>query len=119
VLDPGKVEEAQSQVTYSEFSTTADVVIYRTKGHGRDRVKVRCDESPGRAIGEREYIRLDLPAGKHRCQIENHSPQELAVEAGQEYFFQLRRSGVAWELKSVTAGEGEDSIENADPAPKK
>jgi hypothetical protein len=118
VLDPAKVEGAQSQVTYSEFSTTADVVIYRTKGHGRDRVRVRCDENFGRAIGEREYIRLDLPAGKHRCRIENHSPQELAVEPGQEYFFQLRRSGVGWELKSVTVGEGEDSIENADPAPK-
>ena len=117
-LDAMKVEEAQASVTFSESPTDGDVVIYRTKSHSRERVRVHCDERFSRSIGEREFIRLNLSAGKHRCQIENQSPLELMVEAGREYFFHLRRSSRAWELRAVTAGEGEDSIENGDPAPR-
>ena len=117
-LDSAKVEDAQSRVTFSEFSTTVDVVIYRTKGHSRERPRVRCDESRARPIGEREFIHLDLPAGKHHCQIADQPLQEFSVDPGQEYFFHLQLAGSRWELKPVSVGEGEDSIENADPAPK-
>ena len=117
-LDSAKVEEAQSRVTFSEFASTVDVVIYRTKGHSRERPRVRCDETLPRSIGEREFIHLDLEAGKHHCQIADQPLQEFSVEAGQEYFFHLQLSGSRWEMKPVSVGEGEDSIENADPAPK-
>lgn len=117
-LDSAKVEEAQSRVTFSEFATTVDVVIYRTKGHSRERPRVRCDETLPRSIGEREFIHLDLETGKHHCQIADQPLQEFSVEAGQEYFFHLQLSGSRWEMKPVSVGEGEDSIENADPAPK-
>jgi len=116
-LDREQVEAAQDRVSFSHFETPADVTIYRTKGHGRDRPRVRCDGS-GRSIGEREYLHLNLPPGKHSCQVENQKPQELALERGQEYFFHLQRAGSGWELKPVSIGEGEDSIEGADPAPK-
>jgi len=117
-LDRAKVEEAQARVSYSQFESTADVTIYRTKGQRGERPRFLCDRNLGRKIGEREYIRLDLTPGKHSCQIENQPPKEISVLAGQEYFFHLQRAGSGWELKQVTVGEGEDSIENADPAPK-
>jgi hypothetical protein len=114
-LDVAKVQEAQARVSYSEAE--ADVTIYRTKGQGSHRPRVLCDASVGRRIGEREYIHLNLAPGKHSCQIETQSPKEISVDAGQEYFLHLRRSGSGWELKQVSVGEGEDSVENADPAP--
>jgi hypothetical protein len=116
-LDREKVEGAQDQVSFMEFETTADVTIYRTKGNGRDRPRVLCD-GMGRSIGEHEYIHLNLAPGKHSCRIESQAPEEIAVERGAEYYFHLQRSGSGWGLKRVTVGEGEDSIANADPAPK-
>jgi len=116
-LDREKVEDIQDQVSFHQFDTAADVTIYRTKGHGRDRPRVLCDGS-GRPIGEREYLHLNLSAGKHSCQVENQKPQVIALERAQEYFFHLQPAGSGWELKAVTIGEGEDSIEDADPAPK-
>ena len=116
-LDREKVEGAQDQVSFTEFETTADVTIYRTKGHGRDRPRVLCD-GIGRSIGQHEYIHLNLVPGKHSCRIENQAPEEIVVERGAEYYFHLQHSGSGWGLKQVTVGEGEDSIETADPAQK-
>jgi hypothetical protein len=104
-LDREKVDEAQDQISFSGFETTADVTIYRTKGHGRDRTRVWCD-GIGRAIGEREYIHLNLVPGKHSCQIETQKPDEIVVDRGQEYFFHLERSGSGWKMRHVTIGEG-------------
>ena len=117
-VDREKVEAAQDRVSFSQFDTTADVTVYRTKGRGKDRPRFLCDGSLGRRIGEREYIHLNLAPGKHSCQIEDQKPQEIAVERGKEYFFHMQRSGPGWELKHVTIGEGEDGIDNEDPAPK-
>ena len=116
-LDRARVEEVQAQASFYQLQSTADVTIYRTKGHGRERPRVLCDGNLGRQIGEREFIHLDMPAGKHSCQIENQTPKEITVEAGHEYYLHMQRSGSSWDLKQVTVGEGEDSIENADPAP--
>jgi hypothetical protein len=116
-LDRARVEEAQASF-YQFQSTVVDVTIYRTKGHGHERPRVLCDGNLGRQIGEREFMHLNMSAGKHSCQIENQTPKEITVEGGHEYYLHLQRSGSSWELKQVTVGEGEDSIEDADPAPK-
>jgi hypothetical protein len=117
-LDATKLQEAQDRVSFSQFETTANLMIYRTKGHGSDRARILCDGNIVGRIGERQYLHVDLTPGTHSCQVENQKPREITVQVGQEYFLHLQRSGSGWELKPVTEGEGEDSIENADLAPK-
>jgi hypothetical protein len=118
VLDATKVEEAQNRVSFSQFETTADLTIYRTKGHGRDRPRILCDGRLAGRVGEQQYLHLDLAPGLHTCLAENQKPREITVQVGQAYYLHLQRSGSNWELKPVSEGEGEDSIESADPAPK-
>src|SRR5215472_12615742 len=93
VLDAIKVEQAQDRVSFSQFDTTADLTIYRTKGHGSDRPRILCDGNLVGRIGERQYLHMDLAPGTHTCQVENRRPREVTVQVGQAYFLHLQRSG--------------------------
>jgi hypothetical protein len=115
-LDSTKVEEAQDRVSFTQFETTADATIYRTKGHGGDRVRILVDGKLAGQIGEKQYLHLDLAPGEHSFQIESQAAQVIKVQMGREYYFHLRPRAGSWELKTVTTGEGEDSIADADPA---
>jgi len=116
VLDSAKIEDAQARVSFTQFETTADATIYRTKGHGGTRLRVLCDGKLAGQIGELQYLHLDLAPGEHSFQIENQPALLIKIQIGQEYYFHLQPHLGDWELKQVTTGEGEDSIANADPA---
>jgi hypothetical protein len=111
-LDYSEVKDAQALLPLP--SPAAMLMIFRMKGHSKDRPVLTCDGGAVVPIGEKQYATLQVVPGKHTCRVGDRQPVELMADAGEEYFFHLQRGTMAdsWDLKPVTTSEGEDSIAN-------
>lgn len=117
-INPAELKDAQALLPIP--NPTAVLTIFRAKGHREILAQISCDDKEVAAVGEREFVSLELSPGKHSCHADGQPPVEFTVEAGEEYFLraQYRTFGSAWELKMLTAAEGEDSVSSLEPAEK-
>jgi len=115
-LNRSEVELAQAQLPLS--GAAALVTIYRTDDHSHDLVTVLCDGERVAQIGERQYASKELAPGSHSCQVEGEKALAIVAVGGEEYYARLhpRDSGKNWELKLVTAVEGENAVATAEMA---
>jgi len=117
VRDLGEVKDAQAAVSSS--TDIATLTVYRMKGRVDDRPDVSCDGADVGHIGAGQYAVADLAPGTHSCRAENQEKLEITAHEGEDYFVQLKPSGIGgWSLKMVDAGEGEDSVIDLAPANK-
>ncbi len=116
LLDVTRVEQAQADLPLP--NSTAVLTVYRQKGHREDSPALYCDEKKIGALGELQYLSLELTPGKHILRA--GGPMEITVAAGQEYFVRVdwRTFSGKWELKVVENAEGEDAVGAAEPASK-
>jgi hypothetical protein len=117
-IDPVELKDAQTLLPIP--NPTAMLTIFRGKGHGEMQPRVSCDDKQVAAVGERQYTTLELVTGKHACHTDRQPPVEFTADAGEDYFLrvQYRTFASVWELKILTAAEGEDSISSLQPAGK-
>jgi len=117
-VDPAELKDAQALLPIP--NPTGVLTIFRAKGHRELRPQISCDDKEVAAVGEREFVTLELSPGKHSCHADGQPAVEFTVEAGEDYFLraQYRMFGSALELKMLTAAEGEDSVSSLDPAAK-
>ena len=114
-LDRSAVEQAQAQLPIS--TSTAVLTIYRTKDDHHSQVPVSCDGKQVAQIGERQYAVVELAPGAHSCQIAAEKALTITAAVSEEYFIHLQpRMFGGWELKLVSASEGEDGIAGAEMA---
>jgi hypothetical protein len=117
-IDLTELKDAQGLLPIS--NPTAILTIFRDKGHREVLPRVSCDDKDIATLGEREYINLELAPGKHSCHSDGQPAMEFTVEAGEDYFIRVQYKGFSsvWELKMLTAAEGEDSVSSLEPAGK-
>ena len=114
-LGRSEVEQAQAQLPIS--ASTAVLTIYRTKDDHHSQVLVSCDGKQVAQIGERQYAVVELAPGHHSCQIAAEKALIITAAVCEEYFIHLQpRMFGGWELKLVSASEGEDGIAGAEMA---
>ena len=114
-LGRSEVEQAQAQLPIS--ASTAVLTIYRTKDDHHSQVLVSCDGKQVAQIGERQYAVVELAPGHHSCQIAAEKALTITAAVSEEYFIHLQpRMFGGWELKLVSASEGEDGIAGAEMA---
>ena len=117
-IDLAELKDAQTLLPIS--NPTAILTIFRDKGRREIMPRVSCDDKEIATLGEREYINLELAPGKYSCRSAGQPAMEFTVEAGEDYFIRVHYKGFSsvWELKMLTAAEGEDSVSNLEPAGK-
>lgn len=115
-IDPAELKNAQALLPIP--NPTAMLTVLRTKGHREMQPHVTCDDKEIAPVGEREYVTLEFSPGKHVCHTDGQPAVEFNAEAGEDYFLrvQYRIFASVWELKMLTAAEGEDSLSNLEPA---
>src|SRR5260370_31027926 len=114
-LDRSAVEQAQAQLPIS--TSTAVLTIYRTKDDHHSQVPVSCDGKQVAQLRERQYAVVELAPRAHSCQIAAEKALTITTAVSEEYFIHLQpRMFGGWELKLVSASEGEDGIAGAEMA---
>ena len=115
-IDPVELKDAQALLAIP--NPTAMLTVFRAKGHREMQPHIFCDDKEVTLIGEREYATLEIAPGKHACHSEDQPVVEFSAEAGEDYFLrvQYRAFASVWELKMLTAAEGEDSTSSMKPA---
>ena len=113
-LNAAKVEQAQAQLP--KLNSGALLSIYRTQDHKSAQHSVSCDNTESIQLGERQYVVLTLAAGQHSCQVDKEEPLVINVHAGDEMFAHLhpRAFGRGWDIKLVSAAEGEAGVAAAE-----
>ncbi len=112
-LDAAEIEQAQAR--FPAPNPQALLSIYRLKGRGGARASITSDGKPAGDVGERQYITLELPPGKHMVAVSGSKPVEITVAGGEEYYLRLNPRGFhGWELNAVNAFEGEDGVASAE-----
>jgi len=112
-LESKEVELAQQDLPGR--NSDALLTIYRMKGSKDEHPGILCDGKPTAEIGPRQFLTLELAAGSHSCRVDKTTPVQLTLEAGEVRYLHLKSQPISgkWELQTVTAGEGEDSVAKA------
>lgn len=105
-LSSAAVDEANSELPVS--NDTATLYVFRTKGKDRTSPIVSCNQIDVGSLGPQQMTVADLPPATYVCRAGESPGTELTVEKAVDYYLWLKRSGSTWELKSVSAAEGED-----------
>lgn len=109
-VDPEDLKQAQEVLPVP--AGDGILTIYRGAGQSTEHVLVSCDEKRIAALGEWQYVALEIQPGKHTCRVGQQKPVEFTADAGEQYFLHIRPKGGNWIVDRVDVDEGEDGTAN-------
>jgi len=101
-FDAGNIQES------ADANAPVVITVYQIKEKASKPFSVECDGRPLGSVGPQHFLIFNLLPGAHTCGLHDYPMRGLTAESGGEYF--LRIIPMDGTLKTISVGEGEDSI---------